>query len=153
MRWRYRSSLMARPSTFAMYSAIKIDAMTKISAKNVRLSNAYSIDISRGDRKRLAAIRIIKIPVIASGAYFQLRYTVRNKGMRYRIQIITPRGVTMSMMNMNSVAMAIYAIIRVKSSRRINGQVSLVVSDIPEDLKTLYKKLVIEKLWLFFEKS
>jgi hypothetical protein len=61
---------------------MKIDAMTKIRAKNARLSSAYSIEMSRGDRKRLAAIRIIKTPVIKRGAYFHTRYTVKNKGMR-----------------------------------------------------------------------
>jgi hypothetical protein len=51
-----------------------------MNAKNARLSNAYSIVMSRGDRKRLAAIRRMKTPVIPSGAYLQLRYIVRNRG-------------------------------------------------------------------------
>jgi hypothetical protein len=92
--------------------------MTNINAKNARLSSAYSRDISRGDRKRLTAMRIINTPVSTSGAYFQLRYAVKNRGMRYRIQIITPRGVVMSIMNMKKVARVIYAKMRTKSSLR-----------------------------------
>ena len=51
-----------------------------INAKNARLSSAYSRDISRGDRKRLAAMRRINTPVSTSGAYFQLEVHGQEQG-------------------------------------------------------------------------
>src|SRR5208337_259499 len=121
---------------------MKNEAMTKTTAKKTRSISAYSIVISRGERKRLAAMRRTNTPVNTMGAYFQLRYTVRNMGMRYRIQIITPRGVPMSMANMSTVAIVIYATIRRKSSPRLTGHVSFPVSAIQDPVSWLYKKLV-----------
>jgi hypothetical protein len=47
-----------------------------------------------------------------------------------RLILHTPRGVITTMMNMNDVERTIYTIMRVKSSLRFNGHVSLSVSKI-----------------------
>jgi peptide subunit release factor 1 (eRF1) len=52
---------------------------TSIPEKKMRFSNAKVIDISRGERKKLRAIRRIKAPVTRKGAYLQLTYKVRNR--------------------------------------------------------------------------
>lgn len=124
---------------------MKNEATTNTDTKKTRSIRAYSTDISRGDRKKLMTIRSANTPVITNGAYFQLRYTVRNSGIRYRIQIITPSGVLISMTNMSTVAIVIYATIRRKSSSRLTGHVSLLVSAINDPVRPLYKNLVDNK--------
>jgi hypothetical protein len=69
---------------------------TSIPEKKMRFSNAKVIDISRGERKKLRAIRRIKAPVTRKGAYLQLTYKVRNRGMKYRIHMVRPSGVMTS---------------------------------------------------------
>ena len=75
---------------------MKYAATISTNEKKTQFNNPKISGMSRGPRNKPEKVRKMKAPAARNGAYSQLIYRVRNRGMKYRIHTVKLSGVIMS---------------------------------------------------------